>query len=128
MNNHTKNRPPRWRWLAAFAALALLSGCASFKLKDPPPGFIEVSSSDYGGEAVPVFQHMWSVGHALLLGCEPQFAPNTVWTEPLPAGADGYPSIRFHREGRGAGRRRAATPGSSRASPSVRRRGARPPC
>ncbi|PRQ03244.1 hypothetical protein ENSA5_17880 [Enhygromyxa salina] len=26
------------------------SGCASFKLKDPPPGFIEVSSSHWGGE------------------------------------------------------------------------------
>jgi hypothetical protein len=27
------------------------SGCASFKLKNPPPGFIEVSAEDYGGEA-----------------------------------------------------------------------------
>ena len=35
----------------SIALVSLLSGCASFKLKDPPPGFIEVSSSDYGGEA-----------------------------------------------------------------------------
>ncbi len=32
-------------------ALALASGCASFKLEDPPTGFIEVSSSDWGGDA-----------------------------------------------------------------------------
>lgn len=32
-------------------ALALTTGCASFKLKNPPPGFIEVSSSDWGGDA-----------------------------------------------------------------------------
>jgi hypothetical protein len=31
--------------------LALTTGCASFKLKDPPPGFIEVSSSDWGRDA-----------------------------------------------------------------------------
>ncbi len=30
--------------------LALTSGCASFKLEDPPPGFIEVSASDWDGD------------------------------------------------------------------------------
>jgi len=59
-----------------------------------------IRTTHFGGEAVPVFWHNWSVGHALLLGCEPKFAPNTIWTDPLPAGADGYPPIRFHREGR----------------------------
>lgn len=41
------------RLFTCAAALGLLaaSGCASFKLKDPPPGFIEVSSSKHNGEA-----------------------------------------------------------------------------
>jgi hypothetical protein len=54
----------------------------------------------YGGEALPMLYHGLSVGHALLLGCEPRFAKDTVWTDPLPAADDGYPPIRFHREGR----------------------------
>ncbi|PRQ08359.1 hypothetical protein [Enhygromyxa salina] len=33
------------------AGLLVSSGCASFKLRNPPPGFIEVSADDYGGEA-----------------------------------------------------------------------------
>jgi hypothetical protein len=37
--------------LLAPLALTLTSGCASFKLKDPPPGFIEVSSSKWDGDA-----------------------------------------------------------------------------
>lgn len=37
--------------LGLLIGATLLTGCASFKLKDPPPGFIEVSSSDWGGEA-----------------------------------------------------------------------------
>jgi hypothetical protein len=37
--------------IAVGVGLLTASGCASFKLKDPPPGFIEVSSDDYGGEA-----------------------------------------------------------------------------
>lgn len=36
---------------AVGVGLLAASGCASFKLKNPPPGFIEVSSDDYGGEA-----------------------------------------------------------------------------
>jgi hypothetical protein len=38
--------------LLALGLLGLSSGCAaSFKLKDPPPGFIEVSSSKWDGDA-----------------------------------------------------------------------------
>jgi hypothetical protein len=48
-------RPSAWlrRLSTCAAALGLLaaSGCASFKLKNPPSGFIEVSSSKYSGEA-----------------------------------------------------------------------------
>lgn len=54
----------------------------------------------YGGEALPGLWHNWSIGQALILGCEPRFAPDTVWTDPLPPEADGYPAIRFHRDGR----------------------------
>jgi hypothetical protein len=36
--------------IGTFTLLAA-SGCASFKLKNPPPGFIEVTSSDWGGDA-----------------------------------------------------------------------------
>lgn len=36
--------------LLALGLLGLSSGCASFKLKDPPPGFIEVSSSKWDGD------------------------------------------------------------------------------
>lgn len=59
-----------------------------------------IRTTYYGGEALPVLWHNWSVGHALLMGCEPRYAPDTVWTDPLPAAADGYPPIRFRREGR----------------------------
>jgi len=61
-----------------------------------------VRTTYFGGDSVPAMGPGggWSVGHALLFGCEPHFAPSTVWTDPLPAGADGYPHIRFDREGR----------------------------
>ncbi|HLT35326.1 MAG TPA: hypothetical protein VK034_03550, partial [Enhygromyxa sp.] len=42
------------RFSPAFLSTVFLlaaSGCASFKLKNPPPGFIEVSSSDWRGDA-----------------------------------------------------------------------------
>lgn len=40
------------RYLALLAPLVLAgTGCASFKLKNPPPGFIEVSSSQWDGDA-----------------------------------------------------------------------------
>ena len=57
-------------------------------------------TTHYGGEALPAFWHNWSVGQALVMGCEPHFAPDTVWTDPLPVDSDGYPPIRFVREGR----------------------------
>ena len=59
-----------------------------------------IRTTYYGGEAVPVFSHNWSVGQALIMGCEPNFAENTVWTDPLPVGDDGYPPIRFVQDGR----------------------------
>ena len=50
----------------------------------------------YGGEAIPVFNHNWAVGHAVALGCVPHFAQDTIWTDPLPVepGRD-YPEIVF---------------------------------
>ncbi len=59
-----------------------------------------IRTTYYGGEALPLLYHGWSVGQALVMGCEPQFAPDTVWTDPLPVGTDGYPPIRFLRDGR----------------------------
>lgn len=35
----------------AFLLSTLATGCASFKLKDPPPGFIQVSESSWSGDA-----------------------------------------------------------------------------
>lgn len=60
----------------------------------------DIRTTFYGGESLPIFWHNWSVGHALLLGCEPKFGLDTVWTDPLPLGEDGYPPVRFLREGR----------------------------
>ncbi len=45
----------------------------------------------FGGEALPIFNHNLSVGHSLYLGCQPHFAPDTVWVDPAPTGEDGYP-------------------------------------
>lgn len=53
---------------------------------------LEINRTTYfGGEALPVFNHNWSVGHTLYLGCRPHFAPDTVWVDPAPTGEDGYP-------------------------------------
>lgn len=76
----------------------------------------DIRTTYYGGEALPVFWHNWSVGHALLLGCEPNFCTDTVWTDPLPASADGYPVIRFLRQGRWWHWMRQVTLQASRAS------------
>lgn len=59
-----------------------------------------IRTTYYGGEALPNLWHGWSVGHALLMGCEPRFASDTVWTDPVPVADDGHPPIRFLREGR----------------------------
>ncbi|MBM4029606.1 MAG: hypothetical protein FJ280_30040, partial [Planctomycetes bacterium] len=60
-----------------------------------------IRTTYYGGETLPNFFHAWAVGHALLMGCEPRIGDGTgtVWVDPLPAAADGYPPIRFLREG-----------------------------
>jgi len=53
---------------------------------------LELNRTTYfGGEALPIFNHNWSAGHALYLGCRPHFAPDTVWVDPAPVGEDGYP-------------------------------------
>jgi hypothetical protein len=53
---------------------------------------LELNRATYfGGEALPLFNHNWSVGHALYLGCRPRFTPDTVWIDPAPTGSDGYP-------------------------------------
>jgi hypothetical protein len=59
----------------------------------------DIRTTCYCGEAIPLFYHNWSAGHALLMGCEPQFAPDTVWTDPIPVSESGYPPIHFLREG-----------------------------
>jgi len=53
----------------------------------------EIRTTWYGGERVPLFWHNWSVGHALMFGCRPHFTPDTVWADPAPAAANGYPSF-----------------------------------
>lgn len=53
-----------------------------------------INSTFYGGEAIPVFYHGWSIGHALLFGCEPDFKDDTIWTNPIPVQKDGYPFIK----------------------------------
>lgn len=45
----------------------------------------------FGGEALPIFNHNWSAGHSLYLGCRPRFAADTVWVDPAPLGRGGYP-------------------------------------
>jgi hypothetical protein len=38
----------------------------------------EIRTTFYGGEALPLFFHNWSAGNALVMGCEPRFAPDAV--------------------------------------------------
>jgi hypothetical protein len=47
----------------------------------------------YGAEAIPVFWHNWSAGQALYFGCLPHFARDTVWVDPAPLDALGYPIL-----------------------------------
>lgn len=47
----------------------------------------------FGGEALPVFYHNWSAGHALYFGCTPHFTPDTVWVDPAPVDEHGYPIL-----------------------------------
>lgn len=53
----------------------------------------------YGGESVPVFNHNWSVGHALVFGCKPNFAHDTIWTDPVTSDGEERPEIRFEEDG-----------------------------
>jgi hypothetical protein len=47
----------------------------------------------YGGDAIPWCWNPISAGHALYFGGQPHFQEDTVWVEPAPLGADGYPSL-----------------------------------
>jgi hypothetical protein len=58
----------------------------------------EIDATYYGGDAPPCLWHMWSVGHALYLGCEPHFSWDTVWVDPAPVGEDGYPAFTEWRD------------------------------
>ncbi|HUT75472.1 MAG TPA: hypothetical protein VM221_11655 [Armatimonadota bacterium] len=57
-----------------------------------------VQRTYYGGDALPVFMHGWSVGHSLCFGCTPHFARDTVWVDPAPTGDDGFPSLEGWRQ------------------------------
>ena len=55
-----------------------------------------ISTTYYGGESIPVFSHEWAVGNALLFGCEPVYARETLWAEQLPIKqGENYPDICF---------------------------------
>ena len=58
----------------------------------------KVSTTYFGGEALPAFWHGWSVGHALYFGCRPHFTENTVWVDPAPVDEGGYPSLTGWRQ------------------------------
>ena len=45
----------------------------------------------YGGDALPYLYSGWVTGNTLLFGCRPHFEKDTLWIEPAPVGADGYP-------------------------------------
>ena len=47
----------------------------------------------FGAEAIPLFSHNWSAGQALYFGCVPHFARDTVWVDPAPQDALGYPIL-----------------------------------
>lgn len=60
----------------------------------------EIRTTYYGGELTPFLFFNSPVVGPLFMGCEPKFTAETLWADPLPVGADGYPPIRFHRESR----------------------------
>jgi hypothetical protein len=58
-----------------------------------------MSTTYFGGEALPIFHPNMSVGYALLFGAEPTVnAEDTIWTEPVWLG-DQHPVIHFDSEG-----------------------------
>jgi len=59
----------------------------------------KIRTTFYGGESTPVLTPQCSFTGPLFMGCEPKFISSGLRkVDPLPAGADGYPLIRFHRE------------------------------
>lgn len=58
-----------------------------------------VTRTYFGGEALPTFDHKWSVGYALLYGCNPHFNKNAAWCDPLSVKDEPYPELVFDRSG-----------------------------
>lgn len=76
----------------------------------------DIRTTWYGGESLPACSPCaWSVGAAVLMGCEPQFAEDTVWGNPIASGPD-YPPLRLVREGRWWKWARESTLAAARAS------------
>jgi hypothetical protein len=57
-----------------------------------------IRTTYYGGEAIPWFWDPISAGYALLFGCKPHFSKATMYVDPAPVGADGFPSLDGWRE------------------------------
>lgn len=53
----------------------------------------EMRDTWYGGERLPLFYHGWSVGHSLMFGCEPRFAPETIWVASPASAKQAYPTF-----------------------------------
>ena len=52
-----------------------------------------IRTTYYSGEAIPWCWNPISAGHALYFGCEPRFAPDTMWVNPAMVGENGYPVL-----------------------------------
>jgi hypothetical protein len=52
-----------------------------------------IRNTIYMGETIPMFHHLWAIGHALPFGCDVHFARNTIWAEPLKSEADDFPTL-----------------------------------
>ena len=62
-------------------------------------GKVWVQNTYFGGEAMPILNPNWSVGHTCYFGCEPDFQENTVWVHPFSCENNGYPELRFEEIG-----------------------------
>ncbi len=52
-----------------------------------------IRTTYYGGEAIPWCWNPISAGHALYFGCAPHYADDTMWVDPAPLPAHGYPPL-----------------------------------
>lgn len=60
-----------------------------------------VATVAYFGEALPVFDHKWSVAQALAWGCEPAYNEHAAWCHPLGATPDGQAPLYADEDGEG---------------------------